>query len=196
MREILQVAEQNMAIQRSSAPVAMSDPLPPHELQQVRSADPNGSFPTKTLKSVIFLLPPEGPARHLDVSRQKLSPHCLETVLDSQLPSPKLSPKMSPKISRAHKRGFFSLFQNCPAVRVIARHLRGKTCLAAIIVPRHQDVPSGPLGTFHFLYRFPASFAFKNKHFRALSVAFCYVCIEFSPRILRQLPCLSCVAPR
>ena len=56
----------------------------------------------------------EGPARHLDVSRQKLSPHCLVTIFDSQLPSPKLSPKVPPKMSLAHKRGLFSLSQNDP----------------------------------------------------------------------------------
>ena len=47
---------------------------------------------------------PEGPARRLDVSRQKMSPHCLETILDSRLPSPRLSPKMPPKLSLAYKR--------------------------------------------------------------------------------------------
>ena len=57
---------------------------------------------------------PGGPARHLDVSRQKLTPHCLATIFDAQLPSPKLSPKMPPKLSLAHKRGHFFLFQNCP----------------------------------------------------------------------------------
>ena len=48
---------------------------------------------------------PEGSARHLDVSRQKLSLHCLKTVFDSQSPSPELSPKMPSKLSLAHKRG-------------------------------------------------------------------------------------------
>ena len=55
---------------------------------------------------------PEGPARQIDVSRQKLSPHCLEAIFDSQLPSPKLSPKMPPELSLPHKRGLFILFQN------------------------------------------------------------------------------------
>ena len=54
-------------------------------------------------------LSPEGPARHLDVSRQKLSPHCLETIFDSQLPSPKLSPKLS-----LSKRGLFPILQDYP----------------------------------------------------------------------------------
>ena len=30
---------------------------------------------------------PEGPARHLDASRQKLAPHCLAAIFDSQIPS-------------------------------------------------------------------------------------------------------------
>ena len=55
---------------------------------------------------------PEGPARQIDVSRQKLSPHCLEAIFDSQLPSPKLSPKMPPKLSLPHKGGLFILFEN------------------------------------------------------------------------------------
>ena len=83
---------------------------------------------------------PEGPARHLDVSQQKVTPHCLATIFDSQLPSPKLSPKMPPKLSLAHKRGHFSSCKIIPAVRVTARQLRDKNFLAAIFAPRHQGV--------------------------------------------------------
>ena len=89
---------------------------------------------------------PEGPTRQIDVSRQKLSPHCLEAIFDLQLPSPKLSPKMPPKLSLPHKKGLFILFQINPAVRVIARQVRDKNCLAAIFAPRHHSVSSGPLG--------------------------------------------------
>ena len=87
---------------------------------------------TETTKNPRY---PEGPARHLDVLRQKLSlpPHCLETIFDSQLPSPKLSPKIPPKLSLAHKRGHFSS-KITPAVRAIARQLRDRNCLAAIFV--------------------------------------------------------------
>ena len=60
------------------------------------------------------LIHPEGPARHLDVSGQEFSPHCLETIFDSQLPSPKSSPKMPPKLSLPHRRGHFFFFQNYP----------------------------------------------------------------------------------
>ena len=58
---------------------------------------------------------PRGPCEtDWGVSRQKLTPHCLEAIFDSQLPSPKLSPKMPPKLSLPHKRGLFILFQNEP----------------------------------------------------------------------------------
>ena len=82
---------------------------------------------------------PEGPARHLDVSRQKVSPHCLETIFDSQLPSPKLSPKMRPKLSLPHKRGFLPLSKlpcgegSCETIF----RLKDKYCLAAIFASRH-----------------------------------------------------------
>ena len=48
---------------------------------------------------------------------------------------------MPPKLSLAHKRGhLISSFKITLAVRVIARQLKEKNCLAAIFVPRHQDV--------------------------------------------------------
>ena len=78
--------------------------------------------------------------------RQKLSPHCLEAIFDSQLPSPKLSPKMPPKRLSPTREGFLSSFKINPAVRVIARQVRDKNCFAAIFAPRHQSVSSGPLG--------------------------------------------------
>ena len=65
----------------------------------------------------------EGPARQIDVSRQKLSPHCLEAILTRNYPRP----------------------------RVIARQVRGKNCLAAIFAPRHQSVSSDPLGRLYRL---------------------------------------------
>ena len=86
-----------------------------------------------------------GPARHLDASRQKLTPHCLAAIFDSQLPSPKLSLKMPPKLPLPHNRGHFSSFKIAPVVRVIARQLSGKNCLAAIFASRHQDASPGAL---------------------------------------------------
>ena len=85
---------------------------------------------------------PEGPAKPFDVSGQKLSPHCLETIFDSQLPSPELSPKM-PNCLSTTREGFFSSYRTTPTARVIVRQLRDKNCLAAIFVSRHQG---GPLG--------------------------------------------------
>ena len=89
---------------------------------------------------------PEGPARQIDVSRQKLSPHCLEAIFDSQLPSPKRLLKCLPNCLSPTREGFLSSFKINPAVRVIARQVRDKNCLAAIFAPRHQSVSSGPLG--------------------------------------------------
>ena len=96
--------------------------------------------------SIASQLPPEGPARHLDASRQKLTPHCLAAIFDSQLPSPKLSLKMPPKLPLPHNRGIFSSFKIAPVVRVTARQLSGKNCLAAIFASRHRDASPGPLG--------------------------------------------------
>ena len=70
----------------------------------------NGGLANGGLRYLSTIAYPEGLARHLDVSRQKLTPHCLATIFDSQLPSPKLSPNMPPKLSLAH----FFLFQNYP----------------------------------------------------------------------------------
>ena len=89
---------------------------------------------------------PEGPARHLDASRQKLTPHCLAAIFDSQLPSPKLSLNMPPKLPLPHNRGHFFLFQNCPRgegnCAAIERQKlsRGNFCLAA---SRCLSRPSG-----------------------------------------------------
>ena len=55
---------------------------------------------------------PEGPARQTDVSRQNLSPHCLEAIFDSQLPSSNCLLKCLPNCLSPHKRGLFFLFQN------------------------------------------------------------------------------------
>ena len=95
-----------------------------------------------------FLSPsyPEGLARHLDASRQKLTPHCLAAIFDSQLPLPKLSLKMPPKLPLPHNRGHFFLFQNCPRgegnCAAIERQKlsRGNFCLAA---SRCLSGPSG-----------------------------------------------------
>ena len=94
---------------------------------------------------------PEGLARHLDASRQKLTPHCLAAIFDSQLPSPKLSLKMPPKLPLPHKRGLFFFFQNCPRgegnCAAIERQKlsRGNFCLAA---SRCLSRPSGYFSWF------------------------------------------------
>ena len=92
--------------------------------------------------------------RHLDVSRQKWTPHCLATIFDSQLPSPKLSPRLPLRLSLAHKRRAFCAQKNFPAVRVTAtterqKLSRGNFCPAA---SRCLFWPTG-LGMVFFLMR-------------------------------------------
>ena len=90
---------------------------------------------------------PEVPARQIDVSRQKLSPHCLEAILTRSYPRPNCLLKCLPNCLFPTREGFLSSFKINPAVRVIARQVRDKNCLAAIFAPRHQSVSSGPLGS-------------------------------------------------
>ena len=61
-------------------------------------------------------------------------------------PHPNCLLKCLPNCLSPTRDGFFSSFKIAPAMRVIARQLSGKDCLAAIFVPRRQDVSSGPLG--------------------------------------------------
>ena len=70
---------------------------------------------------------------------------------------------MPPKLPLPHKRRFFSSFKIVPAVRVIARQLSGKNCLAS----RHQDASLGPLGS-------RAVFSTGSD-----SVVFCYSVVNF-----------------
>ena len=90
----------------------------------------------------------ESPARHLNASRQKLTPHCLAAIFDSQLPSPKLSLKMPPKsiASPLTREGFFSCLKIGPAVRVIPRQLSGHKMSLGNFASRHRNASAGPLG--------------------------------------------------
>ena len=77
---------------------------------------------------------------------EKLTPHCLAAIFDSQLPSPKLSLKIPPKLPLPLNRGHFFLFQNYPRGKgncaAIERQKlsRGNFCLAA---SRCLSGPSG-----------------------------------------------------
>ena len=82
-------------------PVPTPPPYPP--------TPPNP--PPRNARNKEEKLSPEGPARHLDTSQQKLTPHCLAAIFDSQLPSPKLSLKMPPKIASPPQERVFFLFQ-------------------------------------------------------------------------------------
>ena len=86
--------------------------------------------------------------RHRLMSRGK---NCLPTVsrqfLTLNYPRPNCLLKCLPNCLSPTREGFLSSFKINPAVRVIARQVRDKNCLAAIFAPRHQSVSSGPLGT-------------------------------------------------
>ena len=84
---------------------------------------------------------PEGPARHLDASRQKLTPHCLAAIFDSQLPSPKLSHKMPPKLPLPHNRGHFFLFQNCPRGEGNCAAIERQKIVSRQFLPRGIKMP-------------------------------------------------------
>ena len=76
--------------------------------------------------------------------------NCLPTVsrqfLTRNYPRPDCLLKCLPNCFSPTREGFLSSFKINPAVRVIARQVRDKNCLAAIFAPRHQSVSSGPLG--------------------------------------------------
>ena len=95
---------------------------------------------------LVFLQNPEGPARHLDASRQKFTPHCLAAISDSELPSL----KVPPKLPLPHNRGHVFLFQHCPRgegnCSAIERQKvsGGNFCLAAsrcLSGPSGKEVP-------------------------------------------------------
>ena len=103
----------------------------------------------KTIRNVseMFLAPPQWALRDRLMSRGK---NCLPTVsrqfLTRNYPRPNCLLKCLPNCLSPTREGFLSSFKINPAVRVIARQVRGKNCLAAIFAPRHQSVSSGPLG--------------------------------------------------
>ena len=116
---------------------------------------------------------PEGPARHLDASRQKLTPHCLAAILDSQLPSSKLSLEMPPKLPLPHNRGHFFLFQNCPrgegncGATERQKLSRGNFCLAA---SRCLSGPSGLVSARKISQNFTPRTAWKTENFTQISL--------------------------
>ena len=105
--------------------------------------DLNRAIPRSRLNTTI----PEGLARDTLMSRGK---NCLPTVsrqfLTRNYPRPNCLLKCLPNCLSPTREGFLSSFKINPAVRVIARQVRDKNCLAAIFAPRHQSVSSGPLG--------------------------------------------------
>ena len=75
--------------------------------------------------------------------------NCLPTVsrqfLTRNYPRPNCLLKCLPNCLSPTGDGILSSFKITPAVRVIARQLRGKNCPGEIFAPGHQDVSQGPL---------------------------------------------------
>ena len=97
---------------------------------------------------------PKGPFRTQRALRDRLmsrGKNCLPTVsrqfLTRNYPRPNCLLKCLPNCLSPTREDFLSSFKINPAVRVIARQVRDKNCLAAVFAPRHQSVSSGPLGT-------------------------------------------------
>ena len=94
-------------------------------------------------------LTPQRALRDRLMSRGK---NCLPTVsrqfLTRNYPRPNCLLKCLPNCLSPTREGFLSSFKINPAVRVIARQVRDKNCLAAIFALQHQSVSSGPLGKF------------------------------------------------
>ena len=69
--------------------------------------------------------------------------------LTRNYPRPNCLLKCLPNCLSPTREGFLSSFKINPAVRVIARQVRDKNCLAAIFAPRHQSVSSGTVSSGH-----------------------------------------------
>ena len=94
----------------------------------------------------IFLCP-EGPAQHLNASRQQLTPHCLAAILDSQLPSPKLSPKCLPNCLSPTREVFFPLSKLPPRRGQLCRDRVAKI-VSRQFLPRGIEMPLRALWVF------------------------------------------------
>ena len=66
----------------------------------------------------------------------------------------------------------FPSFKIAPVVRVIARQLSGKNCLAAIFASRHQDASPGPLGSRASSEDYPTIIHSQSATFRVVTVRF------------------------
>ena len=71
--------------------------------------------------------------------------------LTLKYPRPSCLLKCLPSCLSPSREDTFSYFKIDLVVRVIARQLSGKNCLAAIFASRHQDASLGPLGWGRFV---------------------------------------------
>ena len=108
-----------------------------------------------TQRALRDILMPRGKNCLPTVSRQFLTLNC---------PRPNCLGKCLPNCLSPTLEDIFSSFKIAPVVRVIARQLSGKNCLAAIFASRHQDASPGPLGILWQLWRFMSSMEQKDGH--------------------------------
>ena len=106
---------------------------------------------------------------------KNLLPTASRQFLTRNYPHPKCLLKCLPTCLSPTREGFFSSFK-VPAVRVIARQLSGKNCLAAIFASRHQDASPGPLGTSYsenhtFTFEESRSLRKRQQNFSTIKVA-------------------------
>ena len=98
--------------------------------------------------SLVYPYPTQRALRDILMSRGK---NCLPTVsrqfLTRNCPRPNRLIKCLPNCLSPTGEGILSSFKIAPAVRVVARQLRGKNCPGAKIALGHQDVSQGPLGS-------------------------------------------------
>ena len=143
--------------------------------------------------TLLFFLA-QGALRDILMPRGK---NCLPTVsrqfLTLNYPRPNCLGKCLPNCLSPTLEDIFSSFKIAPVVRVTARQLSGKNCLAAIFASRHQDASPGPLGALWgisllfflfpiFLVLCPFSFLFQGFLFLARK--------EKNPRFFGGFPLL------
>ena len=118
--------------------------------------------------------------RHVDhPCGGQLSPWPARNVTEITLATKLSRIKCLPNCLFPRREGFLSSFKINPAVRVTARQVRGKNCLAAFFAPRHQSVSSGPLGRHRNLqFGAPSPLDFSN--FPSLRLIY----FPFSPGLL------------
>ena len=104
-----------------------------------------GQYPVAPSSPGPFVLLPRGPCETSWCLAAKIdSPLSRANFLTLNCPRPNCLLKCLPNCLSPTIEDIFSSFKITPVVRVIARQLSGKNCLAAIFASRHQDASTGP----------------------------------------------------